>query len=104
MFVWGRGPKLGGGAPLNLLQRARGRIPRRRGPGPQTRGRGRIPRRLKRLLDLFDLERLDDVADLNLVEAFERDTAIEAFLHVASVVFEALEARHLALPERCALA
>src|SRR3954470_1043537 len=58
----------------------------------------------QRLLDLFDLERFDDVADRDFVETFERDTAIEALFDVANVVLEALEAAHLALPEGCAFA
>src|SRR4051794_9025600 len=58
----------------------------------------------QRLLDRFDLEGLDDVADHDFVETFERDTAVEALFDLASVVFEALEARHLALPNRRAFA
>src|SRR5689334_19535036 len=58
----------------------------------------------QRLLDGLDLEGLDDVAHRDVVEALERDTAVEAFLDLARVVLEALQARELAVPDLGAVA
>src|SRR4051794_12931259 len=55
--------------------------------------------RSERLTHLFELVGLDGVAFLEVLEAFERHTAIEAFLDLSDVVLEALETRQLARPE-----
>src|SRR5690606_30744945 len=52
------------------------------------------------LLDLFDLERLEDVLLLDVVEALEADAALEALGDLLDVVLEALERVDLALPDR----
>src|SRR2546427_9654318 len=45
----------------------------------------------QRARDLLDLVRLDDVADLDVVEVLDPDAALEALAHLADVVLEALE-------------
>src|SRR5262249_16327091 len=47
-------------------------------------------------LDPLVLEHLDHVADLDVVEFFEADAALEARLHLADVVLEAAERSDLA--------
>src|SRR3954463_13715480 len=54
--------------------------------------------------DLALLERLDDVAGLEVLEVGQADAALEARLHLADVVLEALERRDRALPDDRALA
>src|SRR5690606_5481057 len=48
------------------------------------------------LLDLFDLEALDDVPNLDVVVALERHAAVETFLHLAHVVLETLQTAEFA--------
>src|SRR5215210_4697584 len=55
-------------------------------------------------LDLLRLERLEDVAFLHVVEALEKDSALEALLYLADVVLEALEACDRSLVDDGALA
>src|SRR5690242_3944378 len=52
---------------------------------------------------LLDLEGLDHVKVLEVGEAFHTDTALEALLHLAHVVLEPLQARHLASAHLLAL-
>src|ERR1041385_6295306 len=52
-------------------------------------GRGRR----ERARDLFGAIALDDVAHLDVVEVLDRDTALEAFAHLANVILEPLERR-----------
>src|SRR5262245_51215437 len=59
---------------------------------------------LKGGLDLFELERLDDVAFLDVVVALETDTALDPLANLARIVFEALEAHELARPHDHAVA
>src|SRR5687768_9565917 len=66
--------------------------------------RARTPTPSQRLAHFFDLHCLDQVALFCGREAVEHDTAVEAFLHLARIVLEALEARDLPGPHQLALA
>src|SRR3954469_7454555 len=63
-----------------------------RDSGLQVLPGGARSRRSKRPLDLFHSERLDPVADLEVVEVLNTNTALETFAPLADVILEALEA------------
>src|SRR5689334_2107375 len=50
--------------------------------------------------DALDLERLDHVADLDVVHAVERDTALEAALDLLHIVLEAAQRSDSPGPDR----
>src|SRR5690348_15377966 len=58
----------------------------------------------ERLPDLLDLHRLDEIAFFGGREAIENDTAVKAFLDLASIVLEALETADLPGPHEVAFA
>src|SRR3954470_6803619 len=60
-------------------------------------------RRLERARHFFDLERFQHVADLEVVEVLDADTALETLLHPPDVFLEALQARQTTLVDLAAI-
>src|SRR5690242_21393511 len=79
--LWIRGPAM-------ILSKLSGTPPPRASVGEGVRRGCRSGASL-----LAQLERLDDVADLDVVEALEHETALEAFADLGHIVLLAAEAR-----------
>src|SRR6185503_20903297 len=84
------------------------RSARREAPPPPLRAPGMSrsggDRRLEGARDRLGAIALDHVANLDVVEVFHRDAALEAFAHLADVVLEALERRDRSVEDLDAVA